>query len=141
MIYLDTSTLGCLFFREPAASTVLARLESVDDGNLCISAWTLAEMASVGAIKERTGNIDAAGRMEGLAAFNRFVSDFLTLAEVDSADFRTAAVLLDAPALALRAGDALHLAIARRIRASLATLDARQALAATHYGIPIVSVS
>jgi len=119
----------------------LARLESVDDCNLCISAWTLAEMASVGAIKERTGNIDAAGRMEGLAAFNRFVFDSLTLAEVDPADFRAAAVLLDAPALALRAGDALHLAIARRIRASLATLDARQALAATHYGIPIVLVS
>jgi hypothetical protein len=29
----------------------------------------LAEMASVGAIKERTGSIDAAGRAGGLAAF------------------------------------------------------------------------
>ncbi len=141
MIYLDTSVLGALFFREPTASAILARLETVDDGDLCISAWTLTEMASVGAIKERTGSIDAAGRAAGLAAFNRFVSDSLTLAEVEPGDFRTAAALLDAPALALRAGDALHLAIARRLRANLATLDDRQAIAAAHYSIPAFPVS
>ena len=141
MIYLDTSVLGALFFREPTAPTILARLEAVDDGDLCISAWTLTEMASVGAIKERTGSIDTAGRAAGLAAFNRFVSDSLTLAEVEPGDFRTAVALLDTPALALRAGDALHLAVTRRLRASLATLDERQAIAAVHYSIPIFSVS
>lgn len=140
MIYLDTSTLGALFFREPSATAVLSRLESVDDGGLCVSAWTLAEMASVGAIKERTGSIDPAGRMEGLAAFNRFVSDSVILVEVEPGDFRTAAVLLDTPALAVRAGDALHLAITRRLRASLATLDARQALAARYYGMEVFPV-
>lgn len=137
MIYLDTSVLGALFFREPTAPAVLTRLETTEKDELCVSAWTLAEMASVGAIKERTGNIDAAERMAGLAAFSRFVSDRLVLAEVDPGDFRTAGVLLDTPALALRAGDALHLAIARRLRVGLATLDQRQASAAQHYGIPV----
>lgn len=137
MIYLDTSALGALFFREPAAAAVLSRLESVDNGGLCVSAWALAEMTSVGAIKERTGSIDSAGRMECLAAFNRFVSDSVILVEVEPGDFRTAVVLLDTPALALRAGDALHLAIARRLRAGLATVDARQALAARHYGMEL----
>lgn len=137
MIYLDTSVLGALFFREPTAPAVLARLETTEKDELCVSAWTLAEMASVGAIKERTGNIDAAARMASMAAFSRFVSDRLILTEVDPGDFRTAAVLLDAPALALRAGDALHLAIARRLRTGLATLDQRQASAAQHYGIPV----
>jgi hypothetical protein len=98
-------------------------------------------MASVGAIKERTGSIDAAGRAAGLAAFNRFVSDSLRLAEIEPGDFRAAIVLLDTPALALRAGDVLHLAIVRRLRASLATLDARQSMAASHYGIPVFRVS
>lgn len=137
MIYLDTSVLGALFFREPTASALLAGLEKAGAEELSVSAWTLAEMASVGAIKERTGQIDAQERSAGLAAFDRFVADSLKLLEVDPGDFRTAAVLLDAPTLALRAGDALHLAIARRQRASLATLDLRQASAASHYGIAV----
>lgn len=141
MIYLDTSVLGALFFREPTAPDILARLETLDKGDLCISAWNLAEVASVGAIKERTGSIDAAGRAAGRAACNRFVSDSLMLAEVESGDFRVAAVLLDTPVVALRAGDALHLAIARRLRASLATLDRRQAIAANHYHIPVFPMS
>lgn len=141
MIYLDTSVLGALFFREPTAPAILAHLETVDKDDLCVSAWNLAEMASVGAIKERTRNIDAAGRAAALAAFNRFVSDSLILAEVEPGDFRFAVVLLDMPALALRAGDALHLAIARRMRASFATLDTRQSIAANGCGIPVFPVS
>ena len=141
VIYLDTSVLGALFFREPTAPAILAHLETVDKEELCVSAWNLAEMASVGALKERTRNIDAAGRAAGLAAFNRFVSDSLHLAEVESGDFRVAVLLLDTPALALRAGDALYLAIVRRLRASLATLDTRQSIAANHCGIPVFPVS
>jgi predicted nucleic acid-binding protein len=141
VIYLDTSVLGALFFREPTAPAILARLETVGKDDLCVSAWNLAEMASVGAIKERTGSIDAAVRAAGLTAFNRFVSDSLRLAEVEPGDFRAAIVLLDTPALALRAGDVLHLAIVRRLRANLAALDARQSMATNHYGIPVFRVS
>lgn len=137
MIYLDTSVLGALFFREPNAETLIAPLEAAND-TLAVSAWTLAEMASVGSIKERSGIIDAQGRAEALAAFHRFVADSLTLVEVDPGDFRAAAVLLDAPTLSLRAGDALHLAIARRLRARLYTLDRRQADAARHYALPLL---
>jgi len=138
VIYLDTSVLGALFFREPGAAAVLEKLAAARDG-LAVSAWTLTEMASVGAIKERTGQVDAAGRAAALAAFDRFVADTLTLVEIDPGDFRTAAVLLDAPSLGLRAGDALHLAITRRLRASLFTLDRRQAEAATHYGLALLT--
>lgn len=116
VICLNTSAVGCLFFREPAEYPVLARLKFTDDDILCVSVWTPAEMASVGAIEERAGNVDAAGRAAGLAAFHRFVSDSLTLPEVEPTDFRTAAVLLDTPSLALRAGDASHITIAPRNR-------------------------
>lgn len=136
MIYLDTSVLGPLFFREPGALELVARLETAKDA-LAVSAWTLAEMARVGAIKERTGQTSPSERAAALAAFHRFVADSATLFEIDPGDYRTAAVLLDAPALTLRAGDALHLAIVRRLRAGLFTLDRRQADAARHYGIPL----
>ncbi len=136
MIYLDTSVLGALFFREPGAVELVSRLETANDV-LAVSAWTLTEMASVASIKERTGQTTASGRAAALAAFHRFVAESMTLTEIDPADFRTAAVLLDAPSLTLRAGDALHLAIARRLRAGLLTLDRRQANAAQHYGVPL----
>jgi len=138
VIYLDTSALGALFFRETAASAILETLEKHRTVEFSVSAWTLGEMASVDAIKERTGQIDAKEKAAGLATFDHFVSDSLKRVEVDPGDFRAAAVLLDAPNLALRAGDALHLAIARRLRAALVTLDQRQASAAQHYGIPVM---
>ncbi|MBS4097568.1 MAG: type II toxin-antitoxin system VapC family toxin [Sulfuricella sp.] len=141
MIYLDTSVLGALFFREPSAPTILSRLESAPGTALVISAWTLAEMASVGAIKERTGQIGAQDRAAGLAAFQRFVADTLNLVEVEPGDFRTAAPLLDLPTTTLRAADALHLSIAHRLRADLATLDRRQGMAANHYGIGLFPLS
>ena len=65
---------------------------------------------------------------------------FYRLVEFEPGDFRAAVVLLEMPGLTLRAGDALHLAIVRRLRASLATLDKRQSLAANHYSIPVFSV-
>ena len=107
MIYLDTSVVGALFFREPGAVRVLDHLELLRREGLVISAWTLTEMASVGGIKQRTGAIDGATRQQALAHFQRFVSAELRTVEVEPADFRTAAVFIDAP-LALRAGDALQ---------------------------------
>lgn len=137
MIYLDTSALGALFFRETSAQEVLAALERAGNQTLAVSAWTLTEMASVGAIKERTGQIGSPDRAAGLAAFQRFVTDSLTLVEVDPGDFRTAAALLDLSSTGLRAADALHLAVTRRLRAHFATLDKRQGAAAIQFGISL----
>ena len=134
VIYLDTSVVGALFFREPGAARVFDRLEPLRREGLVISAWTLTEMASVGGIKQRTGAIDAATRQQALAHFQRFVSAELRTVEVEPADFRTAAVFIDAP-LALRAGDALHLAIAHRLGARLASLDRRLNEAAVFHHI------
>jgi len=135
VIYLDTSVLGAMFFREPGAATLVARLEGARSDGLMISAWTLTEMASVAGIKRRTGALDAATCQQALANFQRFASAHLTTAEVEPADFRTAAVLIDSP-VALRAGDALHAAIARRNDAHLASLDQRFCAAIDGLGWP-----
>ncbi|QKE39908.1 MAG: type II toxin-antitoxin system VapC family toxin [Ferrovum myxofaciens] len=124
MIYLDTSVLGAIFFRESGAVNLVARLESQRKTKLMISAWTLTEMASIGGIKQRTGAIDADTRQQAIANFQRFASMRLVTVEIDPTDFRTAAVLIESPAV-LRAGDALHLAIARRLGAKIASLDHR----------------
>lgn len=134
MIYLDTSVLGAIFFREPGAATLVARLESQRKAKLMISAWTLTEMSSIGGIKERTGAIDAETRQRAVANFQRFASMQLVTVEIDPADFRTAAVLIESP-IPLRAGDALHLAVARRLGARIASLDHRLSAATDALGL------
>ena len=139
MIYLDTSVLGALFFREPGSAQILRVLKPQREFGLMISAWSLTEMASVGGIKERTGAIDATTRQLALAQFQRFVSAQLKLCEVEPADYRTAAVLIEGP-FPLRAGDALHLAIARRLKARFCTLDRQQRVAAEGLGIGVITL-
>jgi len=124
VIYIDTSVLGAIFFREPGAADLVARLEHQRKARLMISAWTLTEMASIGGIKQRTGAIDASSRQQALANFQRFASINLGMTEIEPADLRTAAVFIETP-IALRAGDALHLAVARRLGARIASLDRR----------------
>lgn len=140
MIYLDTSVLGAIFFREPGAADLVARLESNRKAKLMISAWTLTEIASIGGIKQRTGAIDAETRQQAIANFQRFASMHLITVEIDPADFRTAAVLIESPT-ALRAGDALHLAIARRLGARIASLDRRLCEATAVLGLASFALS
>jgi hypothetical protein len=140
VIYIDTSVLGAIFFREPGAANLVARLESQRKTRLMISAWTLTEMASIGGIKQRTGAIDAASRQQALANFQRFSSMNLGMTEIEPADFRTAAVFIESPAV-LRAGDALHLAVARRLGARLASIDRRLCAATEMLGLPRFDLS
>jgi predicted nucleic acid-binding protein len=139
VIYLDTSVLGAIFFREPNAALVFGQVKAACFRGLVISACILTEMASVGAIKERTGAINHATRQQALSTFHRFATSNLTLVEIEPADFRAAAVLIEGPG-GLRAGDALHLALAKRLSADLATLDHRLADAAPACGVPLLPV-
>jgi predicted nucleic acid-binding protein len=134
LIYLDTSVLGAIFFRESGAKELVARLESRRKQRLAISAWTLTEMVSIGGIKQRMGAIDAETRLQALSNFQRFASAHLTMTEIEPADFRTAAVFIETPT-ALRAGDALHLAVAHRLGARVASLDKRMCAAAQVLGL------
>lgn len=139
MIYLDTSVLGAIFFREPGADRVLARVERGRNKGLAISAWTLTEMASVGAIKLRTGAIDEATRLDTLAGFQHFAAANFRLIEVAPSDFRLAASMLDGVSK-LRAGDALHLAVAKRFDARLASLDKRMVEAGKQFAVSIYEI-
>lgn len=137
MIYVDTSVLGAVFFREATAGAVAAALRGQADEGLAISGWTLTEMASVAAIKERTGAVSPVIRAEAMRAFHRFASTELQVVEVEAFDFRSAAMLIE-QAGNLRAGDALHLAVAHRIGARLATLDQRLGQAASVCGVGVL---
>ena len=88
------------------------------------------------AIKLRTGHLTPDARAASLSLFNKLVAESVTILPITGRHFRTAARFVDQHALALRAGDALHLATASDSGATVHTLDRRMADAGPVLAIP-----
>lgn len=72
-----------------------------------------------------------------LADFDAWRAAAASAADVRAADARLAYIYVRRFDLGLRAQDALHLAIARRLDATLVTLDRRLAIAANQLGVSV----
>ena len=68
--------------------------------------------------------------------FNKLVAESFTVLGVTGGQFRTAAKFADQHMLGLRAGDALHLAIASEHGATVHTLDQWLGVAGPAFGVP-----
>lgn len=125
-VYLDTSAVVPLFFNEPASASVLLRIAGERD--VWLSRWTIAEFSSAVAFKIRNRQTSEATAEAALALLRTKLSrgDFY-VAEVERADLDEASRLCQVHGCGLRTPDALHAAIAMRLRLLLLTSDKGQA--------------
>ena len=140
MIYVDTSALVPIFIREPKSEAVIGWLESSGE-RLAISEWSLVEFASAAAIKVRTGQAEASLAKQATARVHQFAQRHCTVAIPGRAEFRRAAEWAGDGTLKLRAGDALHLAIASSLSAQgILCLDDAMIESARSLGMNVVTV-
>ena len=124
MVYLDTSFIAPLVIAEASSDAVEAYVLKVKAGELATSLWTQVELSSLVSRKARMGELSEARAEEVRRRFDHVLGEFFELLAPAAADFATAARYLEVPKSGLRAGDALHLAIAANHRATrIVTLD------------------
>ena len=112
MIYLDTSFIAPLVIAEDGSATVEAMVLKVKPGELATSAWTQIELASLVARKLRMGELSVAEAEAVRHELRTILNESFRLLIPAAADFAVAIRFLEMPRTGLRAGDALHLAIA-----------------------------
>ena len=134
-IYLDASVLVPRFVEEPESATVDAYFARSPDW--VVSDFAAAEVASALSRLVRMSLLAAADAYDALGDFEIWRAAASSTADVHAADIRLAYAYVRRFDLMLRAPDALHLAIARRLDATLATLNRRLANAARDLGIAV----
>ena len=124
---------------EPGSEAVEHFLARVDDG-LVISEFAAAEVASGMSRLVRTRLITGDLATRRLAIFDAWRADEAQTIDIEGADVRAASTIVRRFELMLRAPDALHIAVCRRLDARLATLDGRLAGAASKLGVMIAPI-
>jgi uncharacterized protein len=114
VIYLDTSVLVALVANEPGAPSVKRWLAGPDAAPLCSADWCVPEVATALSLKVRTGQLDETQADAVWQAFGAACDGLLDLLPVQAMDYSIAAQMCRMPQAGLRAGDALHLAVALR---------------------------
>jgi len=118
MHYLDTSVLVPLFLPEETSERIQSWFETQGAEGLAISDWTLTEFSSALGLKVRAKVLKAAQAQTAEDLLARLAKDSLQVLTPNRNDYACASTFLGRYALGLRAGDALHLAIARNAGAA-----------------------
>ncbi len=138
MIYFDTSFLTPLFRPESTSKALERFFRETGQARLATSQWTRAEFSSVIARDVRMKFVDAA-RAEVLE--NRFETELaqsFTVLTPATGDFELCKRYLQRYGSGLRAGDALHLAIASNNNAkAIYSLDDKMVRAGKLLGLPV----
>jgi predicted nucleic acid-binding protein len=133
-LYLDASVILPRVVEEPGSEAVRAYMLTTDEERL-ISDLAGAEVASGLSRMVRMRVMSPGDAEQHLGDFEIWRAATASPVDLHAADARLAYAYVRRFDLALRAPDALHLAIAHRLDATLVTLDRRMARAAAELGI------
>lgn len=137
MIYIDTSFLAPFYIQEVTSKSVEAVLLNIPTDKLAISDWTSVEFASLLSRRVRMSELTPELIETVMRSFQEDATQSYTIFTVTTADFLLATELIQQWETGLRAGDALHLAIAsNRNVENLLSLDRGLINAAQKLNIP-----
>ena len=136
-LYLDASVLMPAVIEEPSSTAVRELFRNRPD-DLSVGDFAAAEVASALSRLVRMERLTATEAAERLADFDEWRASATEVAEIDTHDCRLANTYVRRFDIKLRAPDALHAAICRRLELQLATLDRRLAAASRALGISVV---
>jgi uncharacterized protein len=124
MLYFDTSFLTPLLLEEATSKKIEAIFATLATEQLAVSHWTQVEFSSLVAREVRMGGLVEADALVLLSQFSDLVNDSFHVLIPTAADYELAQRYIQNFATKLRAGDALHLAIASNCKArTFFTLD------------------
>lgn len=132
---LDASVIVPLFLAD--ALTPRAEALHAAHAGTIISDWAAVEVSGVIARQARVGALSQRDALSVYADFDLWRANIVAV-ESAAEDMAAALRFVRRVDLSLHGPDALHIAIAMRLGAELATFDARLAAAARGLGVPVV---
>ena len=119
MLYFDTSFLAPLILEEATSTAVEEFMAGLRPGALAVSHWTRVEFSSLLAREVRMGGLDPWAAKAADAQFETMIHESFAVFTPNAEDFNAARRFIGNYDTGLRAGDALHLAIARSNQAEM----------------------
>ncbi len=136
-IYLDASVLVAFWIGGDSLNARASELLRGASGIVVLSDFAAAEFSSAVARRVRSGEIGTDQAWAGFADFDAWRSRATQRLEIVSSDVSVADAYLRRLDLNLRAPDAIHIAMADRIGATLATFDRRLGDCARNLGVAV----
>ena len=138
MLYFDASFLAPLVLAESTSDRIAAFARRLPTGELAVSHWTRVEFSSLIARQVRMGGLDAEAGALADDRFEAMMEESFAVILPEADDFGLARRYLGNFDTGLRAGDALHLAIAKnRNAAALYSLDKKLLAAGKIFDLPV----
>ena len=122
---------------EAGWEALVAWLSRHQDASLIISDWVVTEFAAALSVKPRTAAIDELVRTAIADQLKMPRQQVLQTVPISSSHFHMAAHFARRAQPGLRAGDALHVAMAAEAGAAIRTMDKRLARAALEIGVTV----
>ena len=138
MRYFDTSFLMPIFVGEASSARIERILSQQPVGQAAVSEWTRVEFSSAIARQVRVGGVDDKEAKAIETAFETYIENSFGVITPAAADYDLAKSFIRRYETGLRAGDALHLAIASNHRAeAIYSLDRGMLRAGRALGLPM----